>query len=258
MADRRNALPGEQWSELSDGELDNLLDDGFEKMMGNSNICSLEEIDISRPNWEVVLHFDDKDPRKTGSAAAKDYWKLEEWSAIGIFQMDSQRAPATVVTLRYDENCGSDKFSPEQIALFKKYRPLISAPPASRRLPDVGTKVQIEAALVVLLAGPKEDVYETVNPEDEGVSLVEEDSLNKIFEIDFELLILKFPGDTEGLEAILTRLKMIAVDEELDIEIARAFEPIEIYISKNDEVTYRKTLDAESLQYLKQFAFTLV
>jgi len=87
MADQRVVLPGEQ---LSEDEVDSLLDGLGE----DNNICQLEEIDPSQPGWEVILHFDNnRDPKMAGTEAAKDFWKLEEWSAIGFFTMEYQRLP---------------------------------------------------------------------------------------------------------------------------------------------------------------------
>ena len=256
MADQRNIFEGE---DLSEGEVDDLLS-GFNDMVKNPNICSLEEIDISKPGWEVVLHFDDSDPRQPDSLAARDLWRLEEWSAIGLFEITVQHSPHTVVNLKYDENCLSKKFSPDQLVIFNKYRPSASALQSGRRLPDADTKEKVETVLADVQIESVEAVVEQeieVNLEDEDVVLIDLDLYRKILELDFEVLVLKFSADIEDQQTALDKLKQIAEDEELNIEI-EDFEFVEIYISKKEGVLYQKSMDMQNFEYLKKFDFNLV
>ncbi len=135
----RQGLPsaGENLGEIGD-DVDSLFDD-----LENKNKCELEEIDPSRPDWEIYLHFE-KDPQVEGAEGYEDFNTLKGFAKLGIAKCIYRPSNKTV-TISYLEGCSEEEFPEEYLELMRKYNPRAKAPKESRRtlLPPTESAIKL-------------------------------------------------------------------------------------------------------------------
>lgn len=224
----------------------------FSDIENNPEICSLEQIDPSRAGWEVILHFDDSDPKSHLTETGRDYWKLEQWSALGHFQLTYARSPNPVVTLTHSEDCTYNCFSAEEIALMNKYRPLAKAAQEIRRRigpPPLPVAVSQEtAADVDDVMEVADDEYDTVSPEDSA----------KLASLNFVVVAINLPKDLPQLEDVLNDLEWVAAEEDLQIQIEMGMAFVEVYFSKKDHTQYDRVMLPVNVQMIEKLGFSLI
>lgn len=231
----------------------------FEAIEHNPEICKLEEIDPSKPGWEVVLYFDDLDPQAFETEVGRDYWKLEQWSALGHFALSFSRKPNPVVVLSHDENCEYQSLNAEELSIMKKYRPLVKAPQAIRRKvvvtppplpPVVAPALLIDQTVAHIdeVIEVADDEYETVEPED----------LVKIANLSFAVLAVNVSKSLPGWEDALNDLEWVAAEEDLNIQVELHLNPVEIYFTRKEGVEYERPMHSSNLKIIERYPFSLI
>ncbi len=250
----------------SDGfEIDKLFD-----RLINPDVkdCDIEDIDPSKPGWEIFLHFEGVDPRIPGTPAHEDYKTFKYLQNFCLAKVEYKEGTRTM-SLSHLEGCCDDQFAPEHVTLMEKYSPTAKAPesclkPQAKTLPPppISAKVRDSAAEILASAAALKEtppVIREVNsiiapeevPDDIVITLSLapedaeelEDTLDKIMCIDLNDLIKK--------------LQDIADEEELLFEHG-AVEDSTIYIIniyKNPKIKYRKPMDPKNMAVILQLPF---
>lgn len=99
----------------------------FDKLVsGEAKECDIDDIDPSRPGWEIFLHFGDVDPRIPGTRAHDDFTTFKYLEKFCVAKSEYKEG-TRVLVLSYLDGCCENEFSPEHIALMKKYSPRAKA-----------------------------------------------------------------------------------------------------------------------------------
>ncbi|MCC6643426.1 hypothetical protein IT411_01635 [Candidatus Peregrinibacteria bacterium] len=83
---------------FEDADFDTLVNN----LGSNPDICQPEEIDISKPGWEVILNFSSMEELEKQKNMGGDFWKLEGGEAFGDFLIRIERVPNVKVILSYN------------------------------------------------------------------------------------------------------------------------------------------------------------
>lgn len=227
------------------------FDKAFEELE-NPDLCQLMEINPSKLGWQVVLHFDDQEFEVLGTAAQKDLWMIQQWEGLGSFTVEVRKVPNRTVTLTFNEDCGVDYFSPDQLRIFSKYRPTATAPLASRHV----SKAPQAASLIDEIDedNPRAmiaNVHQLVGDEcmdvfDDEVVIVDEDEAIRLRGFKFELVELHLNPKDQNYEAALEKIGKIADEEELDINIDPMPARTLVYLYRQDGVNYAKPMDDQN------------
>lgn len=232
------------------------FDKAFEELE-NPDLCDLLEVNPSKPGWQVVLHFDDQEFDTLGTLAQKDLWMIQQWEGLGSFAVEVRKVPNRTVTLTFNEECGVDQFSPDQLRIFSKYRPTSTAPAEFRNtvvvpealrsideIDDDNPRAMI-TDVSALIADECMDVF------DDEVVVIDEDEAVRLRGFKFELVELHLNPNDQGYEAVVTKIEKIADEEELDINIDPMPSRTLIYLYRQEGVNYAKPMDEQNAAELE-------
>lgn len=211
------------------------FDGMFDKVVKDPTICELIDIDTSKPGWEVILTAPSMDHLNKQRVKGGDYWRLEQWEALGDFMMKLERVPNVKIKLSHSEDSVREGFTDEQIALFQKYNPLARAPEGIRKA------VNVEIM----------DVF------DDEIELIDEE-LEKLQKFQFEAVSMLVQNGPEA-DGIIAVLESIAAKNNLSIEIGFAEDARQVCLYKLDAGDYQgKEITEDDLEFIKALGFELI
>lgn len=231
----------------------------FDEMFSSledTNFCAPELINPSKPDWEIILHFDDQNPEIKGTPAHEDMKLITNLTNFGYACVSYTRATRTVVISPL-KDCCEDQFEEDILEILKKYRLMAKAPPESRR------KEQTTEILPVTnpaSANPEitATVYSiaramaVVQPAIKGIIGFDSEECEKIYQFDFEELVCTIPASDPGLLDKLDKLQKLAEEEELDLVTDEQGGEYAVILSKLSQVTYTKTMNPENVIFLER------
>lgn len=238
------------------------FDDDFEKMWAENvesktTLCSVGDIDPSQPGWEIVLHYEGKDPEKSEGKLGEDYRFLLSLQDIGILKVELIES-RNIIVLSHEDGCPLEQFIREQRELFERYSPVANAPQSARRKlgqreeaetvrppaddaptlrPPSSDSVEKKVAQVALK--PRKDAQKILQAVGEGKQLPEE--MRQIEHFEFgESIITTIPFQNKHQEQIREGIKRVCEEENLDHEETadEAGGYWDIIISKKEGVEY--------------------
>ncbi len=123
------------------------IDEMFDALVDNpGKNCALEDIDPSKPGWEIFLHFEQADPRIIGSSAHEDFLTFRHFAKLGIATAEYKEGTRTLV-LSYLPGCSEEEFDPHHLEIMKRYNPQGKADPQHQRKREIAQKNHPETAV---------------------------------------------------------------------------------------------------------------
>lgn len=246
--------------------------------------CKIEEVDLSKPGWEIRIFFDNNNPMVSDSQAEEDLETFRHFPKLCIANCKYDDRSRMAV-LSYVEGCGQEELDEEHLKIISRYRHVARTLPENRR---AGRKDPLESSVKSvrdsasqILAGVSKalaanppvihDLPPTKRSEMLSVDVppAAESTEHQGLEVPDDILIT-FPSEgealTEMLEAtgcrslngLLERLEDIADEEELLCEHGEADGVYIVNIFKNPAIRYLKPMDAQNIAFIKKLPFEKV
>lgn len=239
--------------------------------------CGIEEIDPSKPGWEIFLHFQGVDPRVPDTQAYEDLKTLRHFAKMGIAKCEYKEGTKTVV-LSYLADCGEEEFPEEYLELMRKYSPTAKAPQEARRggaqptlkaTRDSASEIMAKANAMVLkppIIRLMEDEESCTPPiiqnapiggQPQTNSGQPDQNLNVPDDVTFELPldekelapILERCG-CKSLEELIEKLKVLVGTEDLLLEHGELDGVYMINIYKDPKIKYTSPMYPEDVEFL--------
>jgi hypothetical protein len=246
--------------------------------------CKIEEIDPSKPGWEIKIFFDNNDPNVSDSQAEEDLEAFRQFQALGIARCE-YRDKAKTVALSHLEGCCEDELDELHLKTIRRYRHVAKTLPENRR---TDREDRIEAAVKSsrdsageILAGvtrglaARPPVIHELPPtrRSAGGTLVIEPQAQNAAEKHLEVpddILITIPAEgtdlneilaatgCKSLSALLEKLEDIADEEELCCEHGEADGLYIVNIYKNPNIGYHKPMDAKNMALIMKLPFEKV
>lgn len=268
------------------------VDDMFDALLSKPEdklkeyVCELEEIDPSQKGWEVVLHFEETDPKIPGTQAHEDLQTFTYFIKLWIANCEYKEDTNTAVFTHID-GCFEDQFADEHLKLMRRYTPKATATPEIRRIPkkedavpsttnslrDSASRILLEVTNDLTTrppiirdsstpGAPVIRVPMAADPDQvPAAPQTQRSPEERRLEVPDDLLItlpLEGPDLEDMLEAtsctnldeVLEKLRGIAEEEELLFEHGEADGIYIVNIYKDKKVKYLKPLDAKNMAFI--------
>ncbi len=219
--------------------------DSFFDVLEDPNICEVKDIDISREGWEVIVYFDDIDPKNLSFEVGNDWWYLEQGEAIGLFKLKYEKLPVRRAILSYSEDCDDCSFDERHLDIFKKYRVFAKAPIEARKVEDL--KVEVSARVDEVIDS-QEDFEEV---------LCNDFDHQKVLNLNFLVLVVRLSRKESLNKNILYKIAKIAKAENLLLDIERKENELELCFTKKDEAQYGQ-MQEENAAFLQSFEYEIL
>lgn len=220
------------------------LDDFFD-VLEDPNICEVKDIDISREGWEVIIYFDDVNPKDLSSEVGSDWWFLEQGEALGLYQMVFEKLPVQRAILSYSKDCEDCCFDEKHFEIFNKYRVFARAPFEAR----IAEKLKEEVITQIEEVVDRDEDFEEV--------LCNDFDHQKILYMNFLVLIVRLTRKEALNKNILYKIAKIAKEEDLQVDIERKENELELCFTKKDEVKYGQ-MQEENAAFLQSFEYEIL